>query len=221
MPELFAGAGLQVKALATALSVDDLFLRLEADGYFLRVDPTVMPTMMNGAILSEAELALLRQITNVVRLGHLRRVERGNMVLEQGKATTLEDAVVVHCAAAGLARPPQRPIFEAGRLTVQPIMWGFACFQFVQLGVVEAVLANDDEKNRICPPHYLLVEARRFPLGLHGAGRGKSGSPCPSSAGFVGTRFAAQPIAWTGRLQQPPHCRSDSSPHEKCGSGVG
>ena len=169
MPELFAGAGLQVKALATALSVDDLFLRLEADGYFLRVDPTVMPTMMNGAILSEAELALLRQITNVVRLGHLRRVERGNMVLEQGKATTLEDAVVVHCAAAGLARPPQRPIFEAGRLTVQPIMWGFACFQFVQLGVVEAVLANDDEKNCICPP---LLIGRSPPISSRPTWRG-------------------------------------------------
>ena len=55
--------------------------------------------MLHGAILSEVELALLRQIADVVH---------------------------VHCAAVGLAHPPLRPIFEPGRLTVQPTMWGFA-----------------------------------------------------------------------------------------------
>jgi hypothetical protein len=61
----------------------------------------------------------------------------------------------VHCAAAGTVRPPLRPIFEPGRVTVQPIVWGFACFQFATLGVVEATIADDAEKNRVCPPiHY-------------------------------------------------------------------
>ncbi len=63
-----------------------------------------------------------------------------------------EDAVYIHCAAVGLARPPLRPIFEVGRLTVQPTMWGFACQQFAMLGVVEATIDNDEEKNKLCRP---------------------------------------------------------------------
>ena len=58
----------------------------------------------------------------------------------------------VHCAAAGLAHPPQRPIFEAGPLTVQPTMWGFASQQFALLGAAEALVDSDEEKNRLCRP---------------------------------------------------------------------
>ena len=152
LPEFYAGVGLQFQAMAQATSVNDLFLRLEADDFFLRVDRTVMPTMMRGAILSEVELALLRQIKDVVRLGLVRRIGRTSMVLDQGEIATPEDAVYIHCAAAGLARPPLRPIFETGRLTVQPTMWGFASFQFALLGMVEATIGSDDEKNRLCRP---------------------------------------------------------------------
>ena len=31
-------------------------------------------------------------------------------------------------------------------------MIGFACYQFAALGIVEATIANDDDKNRVCPP---------------------------------------------------------------------
>ena len=152
LPEFYAGIGLQFKAMAQAESVEDLFLRLEADDFFIRVDQRIMPTMMRGAILSEVELALLRQIKDVVRLGRVRRIGRRSMVLDQGEVAMPEDAVYIHCAAVGLARPPLRPIFEAGRLTVQPTMWGFACQQFAMLGVVEATIDNDEEKNKLCRP---------------------------------------------------------------------
>ena len=125
LPDFYAGIGLQFQAMAEASTQDDLFLRLEAAGFFLRVDRTVTPTMMRGAILSEDELALVRQITDVVRLGRVRRIGQGRMVLDDGEVETPQDAVHVYCAAAGLARPPLRPIFEASRLTVQPTMWGF------------------------------------------------------------------------------------------------
>jgi hypothetical protein len=31
-------------------------------------------------------------------------------------------------------------------------MWGFACQQFAMLGVAEALLGSDEEKNRLFPP---------------------------------------------------------------------
>ena len=37
-------------------------------------------------------------------------------------------------------------------MTIQPFMWGFACYQFAMLGVVEATVESDAEKNRLCPP---------------------------------------------------------------------
>lgn len=152
LPDFYAGGGLQVEAMAQASSIDDLFARLEAQGFFLRVDPNVAPTMCHGAIISEVELGLLRQIEDVVRLGRVRRIERDRIVLEQGEVPTSADTVHIHCAAQGLAYTPRRPIFEADRVTVQPVFWSFASYQFELLGVVEASLSSDDEKNRLCPP---------------------------------------------------------------------
>ena len=152
LPELYASAGLNLQAMAQAASVDEVCTRLESSGYMLRVDPTVVPTMIHGAIISEAELALLRQIKDVVRLGRVQRIERQRLVLDQGAVATAADTVFVHCAATGLARPPLRPIFEVDRVSVQPIFWGFACFQFALLGAAEALLASDDERNRLNPP---------------------------------------------------------------------
>ena len=118
----------------------------------MRIDPGVAPTMFRGAVISEAELGLLRRIEDVVRLGHVRRIERDEIILDEGRVPTSEGTVHVHCAARGLPRPPLRPIFEPGRVTVQPFRWSFACYQFAMLGVVEATLESDEEKNRLCPP---------------------------------------------------------------------
>ena len=152
VPELYRGASIQIEAMARAETVDDLFARLEAEGILLRVDPGVTPTMFRGAVTSEPELALLRRIEDVVRMGYVRRIERDRIVLDQGSVATSPSTLHVHCAASALARPPLRPIFEPGRITVQPFMWGFACFQFALLGVIEATVERDEEKNALCPP---------------------------------------------------------------------
>lgn len=132
--------------------MDEIFARLESEGVFLRIDPHVVPTMFRGAVVSEPELRLLRQIEDVVRMGHVRRIERNEIVLDEGRLPTDERTVHLHCAARGLGRPPLRPIFEPGRLTVQAIFWGFACYQYATLGVIEATVEGDEEKNRLCPP---------------------------------------------------------------------
>jgi hypothetical protein len=152
LPDLLQGTATQIEAMAQAGSVDELFARLEADGVFLRIDPATSPTMFRGAIVSEPELGLLRQIEDVVRKGHVRAIERDAIVLDHGRVPTDERTVHVHCAARGLARPPRRPIFEPGRVTVQPFLWGFVCYQFAMLGVIEATVESDEQKNGLCPP---------------------------------------------------------------------
>jgi hypothetical protein len=152
LPDLLHGAASQLEAMAQAETIDDLFARLESEGVLLRIDPGVSPSTFRGAIVSEAELRLLRGIQNVIRMGHVRRIERKEIALEGGCAPTDERTVHVHCAARGLPRPPLRPIFEPDRVTVQPIFLGFATYQFAMLGVIEALLESDAEKNGLCPP---------------------------------------------------------------------
>ena len=152
LPDFYAGVGMQLQAMAQARSVDDVFAQLERQGFFLRVDPTVQPTMCHGAIVSERELGLLRQIQDVVRLGRVQRITRDRMALDGGEVPVLANTLFVHCAAAGLARPKPRPIFESDRVTMQPLFWSFACFPFALLGVVEACVERDEDKNRLCPP---------------------------------------------------------------------
>jgi hypothetical protein len=152
LPDLYLGVSIRLETIAQAASVDEIFARLELEGLFLRIDRDVAPTMFRGAIVSESELRLLRRVEDVIRMGHVRRIERNEIILDQGRVPTDERTVHVHCAARGLGHPPLRPIFEPGRVTIQPFLVGFACYQFAMLGMLDATVESDDEKNRLCPP---------------------------------------------------------------------
>jgi hypothetical protein len=152
LSELYRGIALQLEAMAESASVGEVFARLESQGYFLRIDPEVTPTMFRGAIISEAEIELLRRVRDVIRMGRVRRIEVDRIVLDEGSVPVNGRTVHIHCASRGLSRPPLRPIFEPARITVQPLMLGFVCYQFATLGVVEATVESDAEKNRLCPP---------------------------------------------------------------------
>lgn len=151
LPDFYRGMAIQFEAMASATSIPDLFARLEREEFFLRVDPKITPSMFRGAVIGEEELRLLRQIDDVVRLGHVRRIDRNEITLDEGRVPTREGTLHVHCAASGLSRRPLRPIFEPGRVTIQPFRWGFACYQYAMLGVVESLLNSDEEKNLVCP----------------------------------------------------------------------
>ena len=75
-----------MEAASAASSPDDLFLRMEAAGVMLRIDPSVTPTMAKTPTLAQWELDLLRSIERVVRLGHVRGVEPGRIELDEGDA---------------------------------------------------------------------------------------------------------------------------------------
>ena len=152
-PAVFQGMVADIMgAAAEAASLDEVFLRLEEAGVMLRIDRAVTPTMARAPTLGTWELDLLRTIENVVRLGHIRRVDRGQVTLDHGSVATAPDALVVHCAASGVQNPPLVPIWRPSAITVQPVRAGFPCFGAAVSGYVEATRADDDEKNRLCPP---------------------------------------------------------------------
>jgi hypothetical protein len=137
-----------------ATSPDDLFLRMEATGVMMRVDPRVTPSMAKTTTLAHWELDRLRTIENVVRLGHVRHVEPGRLVCVDGDVAIDRDAVVVHCAASGLRYPPLVPVWGAEEITLQCVATG-PIFGAALAGYVEATREDDAGKNRLCPPHSL------------------------------------------------------------------
>jgi len=150
---LLEGIALQMEAAARATSIDDLFDRLDAAGQLRRVDQGVRPTMYKAATIGDWELDLLRRIENVVRLGHVRRIERDRILLDKGTIPTSPGHLHVHCAADGLRRPPALPIFGADRITLQPVRTGLVPFNAALVAFVEAHREDDVEKNRLCPPN--------------------------------------------------------------------
>lgn len=152
-PVVYAGMVADIfEAARNAVSVDDLFLRMEARGVMLRIDQTVTPTMAKTPTLARWELDRLRTIENVVRLGHVRRVEPGRLVCAKGDAAIDRKAVVVHCAASGLQYPPMVPVWRRDVITLQCVATG-PIFGAALTGYVEATRADDAEKNRLCVPH--------------------------------------------------------------------
>ena len=152
-PAVFTGMVADtVQAAASAASLEELFLRLEDAGIMLRIDRSVVPTMARTPTLAEWELDRLRSVENVVRLGHIRRVDAGRITLTEGAVTVAPDAIVVHCAAAGLKHPPLLPIWGPEAITVLPVRAGFPCFGAALVGYVEATRDGDEQKNRICAP---------------------------------------------------------------------
>lgn len=151
-PAIFLGMVADTMAAAAdAGSADDLFLRLEDAGVMLRIDRSATPSMAKTPTIGQWEIDLLRSIENVVRMGHIRGVERGRISLTGGDATIADDAVVVHCAASGLKYPPAVPVWSDEAIRLQPVRSGFPCFGAAIIGYVEATRDTDEEKNRVCP----------------------------------------------------------------------
>jgi hypothetical protein len=156
-PDPVVALGLAADTMAAAdgaASLDELFLRLEAAGVMLRIDRGVTPTMAKTPTLATWELDILRTVERVVRLGHIRRVTIGEIVLEHGTVPLPAGSVVVHCAADGLQYPPLVPIWGPDRITLQTIRAGFPCFNAALAGFVEATRDDDRERNLLCPANH-------------------------------------------------------------------
>jgi hypothetical protein len=146
------GYSFAIEDLAAARDAEDLFARFEASGQMSRVDRNVWPTMYRGAILSQAEIDMLRRVERVVRLGRVQHLGADRMVLERGTLPSTPKEVYVDCTAAGFRTAPGVPIFAPGRITLQSLLGGFTTFNSAIVGFVEATCDGDAEKNRLCPP---------------------------------------------------------------------
>jgi len=89
----------QMHALANAESIDDLFDRLDKSGALIRIDENVKPMMFHGATISRAELDELRRVKNIVRMGRVKSLHKGNMVMDKGDKAVADNTLFIDCSA--------------------------------------------------------------------------------------------------------------------------
>ena len=149
----FEGIVHELEAIADCNSIDELFRRLEQLEVVFRTDPSVQPTMVKGATASRGEVDQLQRIQNVVRLGHVKRIDVDQITLERGSIPTSPGHLHIHCASAGLRDTAPRPIFEDDAISLQPVTRFSASLSAGLTGFVEASGRSTAEKNHLCRPN--------------------------------------------------------------------
>jgi hypothetical protein len=119
---------------------------------FVRIDPSVEPTMFRGATISPREIEALRTIERVVLGTKVRRITSTEIVTDHGAFPTTSREVHVDCTAAGIPPATPRPVFEPGRITLQYVTIGIVPWSAATIAAVEARRDDDTTKNRLCPP---------------------------------------------------------------------
>jgi hypothetical protein len=142
----------QLASVLEAESLPDLFDRLEAKGSLLRIDTSVDPTMYRCAIVSMAELDALRDIDDVVRMGHVRSIESGRVTLGGGVRDVDGSAVYIDCTADGLGRREPTAVFSDDHISLQTVRTCQPAFSAAVIAHVEAAYPDDDTRNGFCRP---------------------------------------------------------------------
>jgi hypothetical protein len=152
--EFFAGTfgamATQMEAIIAADSVGDLFKRLEASEQLLRLDVSVEPQMYHAAVVSKAELAELRNIKRVVRMGRVKSITTSGMQLERGEYALDADALYIDCSASAAEARPGIPIFQGKWITPQFIRAFQPTFSAALTAYVETLYPDDELKNTLC-----------------------------------------------------------------------
>lgn len=135
------------EAMAQSTSRDDMFDRLEACGYFVRLDPDHRPQMFHAPTVSQAELEVLRTIKTIIRLGRVQSIGLNEITLERGTLPTSPDHVHVDCSATAISHKGTKPVFKDGVITLQTVRAYQPCFSASLIAHLEALGGTDAQKN--------------------------------------------------------------------------
>jgi len=142
----------QVELIQQAQSVEHLFSLLSAHGQLLRIDERIVPRRYRCATVSQAELAQLRRVTNVIRLGHVQSIDTDRIVLDQGSIPTDATTLHVDCTAGGIRTRAPVPVFGDRTITLQAIRTCQQCFSSALIAFIELNYENDARKNELTRP---------------------------------------------------------------------
>lgn len=142
----------KLAAFANATSIEDAFLRMEATGQMLRIDPSRMPTMFHYATVSMGEVELLRSITNVIRKGHVQSIEPDALVMAEGRVAMTPGTLYIDCTASAVDKQSIEPVFQGSRIALQLLRAPLVVQSAALTAFVEVHGSDDAHKNTLCTP---------------------------------------------------------------------
>ena len=149
----------QFEVFATAGSVRDLCLQMEALGRWMRLDSNVWPTMFHGATVTHLEMERLRAIKNIVRLGRVQHIDTRRMQLERGEQPPHPETLYVDCTARALDHEARgtaaQSVFEDGLVRLHMVRIYQPTFSAALIGHIEATLGDDTAKRQLCQPTHM------------------------------------------------------------------
>lgn len=150
------GVARQFETFATARSVRELCLQMEAAGSWMRPDPNVWPTMFHGATVTRLELEHLRGIKNMVRLGRVQHIDTHRVQLERGELPSHPETLYVDCTARAIEYATQgdaaQSVFEDALVRLHMIRVYQPTFSAALIGHIEATMTDDATKRQLCQP---------------------------------------------------------------------
>lgn len=152
MARMVEGQVHYLDAAAHATCLDEIYDRLERSGELMRVDPNIRPGMFHQATISHGELGMLRQVRNLIRASHVRRIDANGLVFDTGELPAEPDAIYVDCTARSISWGPTKPVFDGPRITMQFVRDGRMSFSAAAIGYVEAIIDDEWRKNNLCAP---------------------------------------------------------------------
>ncbi|WP_108788800.1 NAD(P)-binding protein [Erythrobacter sp. Alg231-14] len=158
-----------VECAASSETGDEMFAKLDERGTMLRIDPDVKPKMFHFAVISEAEVAMLRTIKNVHRGKRVTALEPGAMHFGDETVSLHANTLFIDCTARAVpfdANDNVRPIFEGDRITLQLAQAPFVPYSAALAAFLEANFDNDMERNNLVPPAPLTDSTDTYPYAI-------------------------------------------------------
>ena len=148
--EAIGGQANQMEACAKASSVDDLFLRLEACGFMLRIDPDHKPSMFHFATLSVDEVQVLRRIRNIIRQGRVKSLHADHIVMDEGRVAVANDTLFIDCTASAVVQRPPAAVFQSNTIVPGLLRAPLVAFSAALTAYVEVHYDDEAHKNQLC-----------------------------------------------------------------------
>lgn len=158
-----------VETAATSQTGDEMFEKLGRRGTMLRIDENVTPKMFHFAVISEAEVEMLRTIAQVYRQGRVTGIEPGAMHFGDANVEVPGNTLFIDCTASAVpfeARANTRPFFEGDRITLQLAQVPFVPYSAALAAFIETNFETDTEKNALCPPAPLTDATDTYPYAV-------------------------------------------------------
>ena len=156
-----------LKAAATAKDGAEMMRMLGKQGHYLRIDPDVEPEMFHFAVISEGEVEQLRRIKNVIRNGRVTKISPATLHFDGSEVAVPEGSLFIDCTARAVpfsvTDGRQRPLFEDGLITLQPLHVPLVTFSAALTAFLEANFPDDAARNALAIPGPLTDAPASFP----------------------------------------------------------